>query len=583
MSRFIPQAFIEDLLTRVDIVEIVDSRVPLKKVGVNFKANCPFHSEKTPSFTVSPRKQIYHCFGCLVGGNSISFLMEYDRMEFVEAIHSLAKHAGVEVPQDGDAPKKPAVSKSLYPLLDKIAGHYQKQLKNHPKASAAKDYLKGRGLTGEITKKFSVGFAPPGWDNLLSLSKKSPKTINKLLNSGMLIKKDDGKMYDRFRDRIMFPIRDHRGRVIGFGGRVLGDDTPKYLNSPETPAFHKSKELYGLFEALQASRNLPRVLIVEGYMDVIALAQHGFENAVATMGTAITPDHLSRLFRYVNEIVFCFDGDKAGKAAAWRALENTLLQMEDGRQARFMFLPEGDDPDSFVRNNGSEAFQKEIDNATPLSEFFFNHLSAQVDMSSMDGRAGLAKIATPMIEKISSGVFKHMMLERLAQLVRINLKTLHSLSKKPVRRAKKSTVPQRKRSAQQRARTPSPIRLAVALLLQYPELAKGVEGVEQIILLKSPGIKLFGEIVDVLKESPELNSQTLIERWRNKEDYRQLVTLVAWDHSVPEEGIEAEFQGALQRLRQLNREQKVDALMKKAKIEGLSTEEKVALQALLAK
>ena len=421
MAGRIPQQFIDDLMQRVDIVEVIDSRVPLKKAGREYTACCPFHNEKTPSFTVSPNKQFFHCFGCGAHGTALGFLMDYEHLEFVEAVEELARGVGLEVPREAGHADDDQRSQNalLYDLHMEAAHHFQKMLRDHPRAQSAIDYLKNRGLSGEIARDFGLGYAPPGWDNLLTALGRDSERRRALATGGLAIQKDNGDLYDRFRHRIMFPIHDRRGRIIGFGGRVLGDDTPKYLNSPETPIFHKGRELYGLFEARKQVRQLDRLLVVEGYMDVVALAQFGVRNAVATLGTATTGEHLEQLFRVVPEVVFCFDGDRAGLAAAWRALENALPVLREGREARFLFLPEGDDPDSFIRREGADTFGERAANAIPFSDFLFEHLAGSVDMESIDGRARLVEQAKPLLTRLQPGVFRRMMvhqLERLAAL-----------------------------------------------------------------------------------------------------------------------------------------------------------------------
>lgn len=399
MAGLIPQGFIDDLLNRTDIVEVVGSRVQLKKAGKNYTARCPFHNEKTPSFSVSPDKQFYYCFGCGAGGNALGFIMDHDHLDFPQAVEELAKRAGLDVPREEGAgrsnrPRQPSDS-PLYALLTAASDYYRHALKQHPTRKAAVEYLKGRGLTGEIARDFALGFAPPGWDNLLKHMGGDSLQQKHMIDAGLLIENaDTGKRYDRFRDRVMFPIRDSRGRIIAFGGRVLGDDKPKYLNSPETPVFHKGQELYGLFEARKHNRNLDEIMVVEGYMDVIALAQQGLRNAVATLGTATSEEHVRRLFRLVPSILFCFDGDQAGRKAAWRALEATLPSLEDGRRARFLFLPEGEDPDSLVRKEGTDAFRARItQHAQPLADYFFQQLTLEADPASLEGKAHLATLA----------------------------------------------------------------------------------------------------------------------------------------------------------------------------------------------
>ncbi|MBV5272313.1 MAG: DNA primase, partial [Lamprocystis purpurea] len=407
MAGRIPSQFIDDLLARTDIVELIGGRMQLRKAGKDFQARCPFHDEKTPSFTVSQEKQFYHCFGCGAHGSAIGFLMEYDRLSFREAIDELAHKAGIEVPSEAAAAPAGPDYAPLYAILDQAAQIFRLQLREHPDASRAIEYLKGRGLSGEIAGRYGLGYAPPGWDLLLTRLGESPAQRERLLQAG-LITEQDGKRYDRFRDRVIFPIRDRRGRVIGFGGRVLGDGKPKYLNSPETPVFHKGRELYGLYEVQQARRKLERLLVVEGYMDVIALAQFGIDYAVATLGTATTIDHLQVLLRSAPELVFCFDGDRAGRDAAWKALETALHHdLVTGSQSLcFLFLPDGEDPDTLIRAEGLAAFEQRLVGAQPLDEYLFEHLSAQLDTVSRDGRARLVGLAKPLIKKVTAGIYK---------------------------------------------------------------------------------------------------------------------------------------------------------------------------------
>ncbi|WP_049721139.1 DNA primase [Gilvimarinus polysaccharolyticus] len=434
MSR-IPQSFIDELLDRVDIVEVVDHRVKLRKTGKNYSACCPFHDEKNPSFTVSPDKQFFYCFGCGASGNAVGFLMDYERTGFPEAVEQLAHLCGMEVPREEQKPeatRQERLRKRLYELLEKSNDFYQEQLRQHPGKSKAIDYLKGRGLDGQIARDYGVGYAPPGWDNLLKALGTNGDNRDGLLTAGMLIQPEDSdRLYDRFRHRIMFPIRDTRGRVIGFGGRVLDDSKPKYLNSPETPVFHKGRELYGLHEARQAYRNLPRLLVVEGYMDVVALAQFGIRYGVATLGTACGEEHLERAFRYTSEVVFCFDGDNAGRRAATRALEASLPAMTDGRQVKFLFLPDGEDPDTLVRQIGPEKFENLIDMGVPLEDYLFDAAAEGINIRTMEGRAHLSKRAAPLLAKLPKGVFRELMFEALATRTGLNRTTLEELVDTP--------------------------------------------------------------------------------------------------------------------------------------------------------
>lgn len=426
MAR-LPQAFIDQVLDRTDIVDVVDRRVKLKKAGKNYSACCPFHQEKTPSFSVNPEKQFYYCFGCGAGGNALGFLMDYERMEFREAIESLAQAAGMEMPAEkADATPQTDHQKPLYESMEKATRLYESLLRKHPTRGRVVDYLKQRGLSGEIARDFRLGFAPEGWDNLMS-TLSSEEDIEHALTAGLLIENDSGRKYDRFRDRVIFPIVNQRGKVIAMGGRVLGDGKPKYLNSPETPLFSKSHELYGLHHIRKFAKNLSRIVVVEGYMDVIALAQFGIHYAVATLGTSVGKPHLEMLFRRVDQVVFCFDGDEAGRKAAFRGMEAALPMMEDGRQVKFLFLPEGEDPDSVVRNKGSQHLEHLFDNADPLETFLFDQMAQGIDLETMDGKARLSKLVAPYINLIPDGVFKTLLFKALATRTDMDVESLRRL------------------------------------------------------------------------------------------------------------------------------------------------------------
>ena len=577
MAGRIPQHFIDELLTRIDIVEIVDARVPLKKAGREYHACCPFHNEKTPSFTVSPEKQFYHCFGCGAHGSAINFLMEYERLEFVDAIEELAEHAGLTVPREESASgyAAPHISPegNSLTVLEQAAKYYRQQLRPES-APQAVEYLKQRGVTGETAVNFGIGYAPPGWDNLIGALQGRQITHQQMLDAGLIIKKDNGGYYDRFRDRIMFPIRDRRGRVIAFGGRILQKEvsaaSPKYLNSPETALFHKGRELYGLYEARQANRSLERLIVVEGYMDVVSLAQSGVTNAVATLGTATTQEHLERLYRVVNEVVFCFDGDRAGRQAAWRALTNALPVMKEGRHMRFMFLPQGEDPDTIVRQEGKSGFEHRMEAAQPFSTFFFDSLATKLDLGTIDGRSGLIEKARPLLAKLSPGVFQTMMLEQLAQIGRMTPEKLSTLiypaADVPPPPMKKPAKPGR-----------SPVREAIRMLLEYPKLSQLVD-LKKLEGLELPGIALLLTIVEYAQMHPNTTCGAMLERWRGTEHGHHLSKLVALPISVPIEGVDAEFAGAIQRLVTLRIEQRIDALL--ARADHLSSEEKAELTEL---
>ena len=590
MSGRIPQSFIDDLLNRTDIVELIDSRVPLKKAGREYTACCPFHNEKTPSFTVSPDKQFYHCFGCGAHGTAVGFLMEYEHLDFPEAIEELARQAGLEVPREGgDADSRPRRQNTeLYTLLAQADHFYQQQLRQHPQAARAVDYLKQRGLSGQTAAEFGIGFAPPGWDNLLRQLGNSPALQAQLVTSGMLIRKDDGKCYDRFRDRIMFPIRDARGRCIGFGGRILpdaaeaenaeksGKKPAKYLNSPETPLFHKGRELYGLFEARRALRRISRLLVVEGYMDVVALAEAGIHYAVATLGTATTADHLQRLFRLCNEVVFCFDGDRAGREAAWRALENALPVMQDGRQIRFLFLPEGEDPDTQVKKIGAADFEAAIEAAMPFSEFFFSRLKQPLDMEHLDGRAQLVSQARPLLDKLPAGVMKQMMRQQLEQFARLQPAAGHA-SPPPARRSRRA--PPASRHA-----PPSPVRYILQRLLQQPALAQQAGDPARFRMGEIAGLDLLLEVLEILQNHTTLTTGGLIERFRDTERGIHLQKLAAWQPEVDDEAILAEeFLTALHKLEQICLQQRCDALLAQSNLGPLSPDEENEYRELFRK
>ncbi|MDP5209712.1 DNA primase [Microbulbifer sp. 2205BS26-8] len=565
MASRIPQHFIDDLLARADIVELVDSRVKLRKTGKNYAACCPFHDEKTPSFTVSADKQFYYCFGCGANGNAIGFLMEYDRLPFPEAVEKLAATRGLEVPREQPAPgreKRQQESQPLYQLTEKAADYYREQLRSHPAAGNAVAYLRNRGLSGEIARDFGIGLAPPGWDNLLNALANSAQKAEQLALAGLAIRRRDSDgntkagaqhHYDRFRNRIIFPIRDQRGRTIAFGGRVLGEEKPKYLNSPETPIFHKGRELYGLWEARQANRNLDRLIVVEGYMDVVALAQLGIRCAVATLGTACGEEHIQLAFRHATELMFCFDGDRAGRTAARRALESALPQMQDGRSLRFLLLPEGEDPDTLVRQLGGERFQQLMEaQALPLEDFLFDLLSEDINLQTMDGRARLSKLAAPLLDLLPEGVYRQLMFQQLASRTGLDKETLQEVIR--AEKARNAQAQQPRHTASEQAPVASqessqdiqhetspepwpaedttylepegdsprrrgqyhlpPERMLIALLLHHPQLCAQVEDLEQFRASSDPDLVLFSQLVALLRDRPEYNLNQLLGYWR---------------------------------------------------------------------
>jgi len=538
MAGQIPQHFIDELLARVDIVEVIDLRVTLKKSGANYSACCPFHNEKTPSFTVSQTKQFYHCFGCSANGNAIGFLMEYDNMHFVDAIETLADMVGMEVPRDEQAAQQRNDSKPLYTLMESVAAFYQAELR---KSTDAIDYLKARGLSGEIAREFAIGYVPDGWD---ALQKAFPNEEAALLKTGMLIQGDKGKRpYQRFRHRIMFPIRDRRGRVIGFGGRVLGNEEPKYLNSPETPLFHKGSELYGLYEARRSAQDASNVIVVEGYMDVVALAQHGITNAVATLGTAANQQHSETLFRTVPNIIFCFDGDKAGRSAAWRALTATLPCLQDGRDAHFLFLPDGEDPDSIVKAGGTAAFNDLLATRIPIIDYLYDHLSSDIDLRSIGGKAQLADKAKPMVNTIPRSVYKQLALRRLEALIGVSMGSGSAAAQpKPDKQA-----------AQSQSNTLTPMSRTVLLCLQYPHLLRSVSSEQLAFDANAPGADVLTRLLAYCEADPGVTTARLLERFRDTKHYAYLTRLASRSYlpdglELDEEQATAEFTHCLQRL-----------------------------------
>lgn len=577
MASLIPQDFIDDLLDRIDIVDVVDSRVKLKRSGKNYSACCPFHEEKTPSFTVSPEKQFFYCFGCGASGNAVGFVMDYERLTFPEAVEALARTAGLEVPKQVQSEaqiEREQEKKNLYTLMQKASDFYQEQLRHHPSKHMAVNYLKGRGLDGKTAKAFGIGFAPPGWDNLLKALSKDDEDKRLLIEGGMLIHQDqDKKVYDRFRHRIIFPIIDLRGRVIGFGGRVLGDDKPKYLNSPETPIFHKGQELYGLYQARQANRELKRLLVVEGYMDVVSLAQFGISYAVATLGTACGEDHLTKAFKHTTEVVFCFDGDQAGRTAARRALDAALTSMTDGRTVKFLFLPDGEDPDTLVRQIGADKFERMIELAVPLEDFLFDAAADGLNIRSLEGRARFSRRAAPLLDKLPRGIFRELMFDQLATRTGLSRATLEELihsseslveevipkaeankpeqnkpveKKYPVNRETQIqpavenefalysepppdydqvyfSQPRRKTYApQDSAETPRvvarylmpPARKALALLVTHPDLASSADNHCNWLEQMDSDCQLLGKLLKLLRERPHYQLSHIIGYWR---------------------------------------------------------------------
>jgi DNA primase len=564
MAGRIPQSFIDELTARADIVELIGSRVELKKAGREYRACCPFHNEKTPSFWVSPQKQFYHCFGCGAHGTALGFLMEYDKLSFPEAIEELAGRLGLDVPREASStPDNSGSTQPLYDLNLKVAKYFASVL---PGDARAREYARKRGLTRDTVERFMIGFAPNSWNEVLKRFGPTEADRKVLLECGLVIERERtdsrtlDRHYDRFRDRLMFPIRDSRGRVLAFGGRIVDQGEPKYLNSPETLLFHKGRELYGLYEVRQSRTSLKRLMVVEGYMDVARLHQAGVNYAVATLGTATTPEHLRRIFKLVNEVVFCFDGDKAGRAAAWRALGNALAEARDGRQIRFLFLPEGHDPDSLVGEEGREAFEKRLDGALPLSEYLANALGEQVDLSHADGRAQFAELARPLVSKVAPGVYRDLLIDRLSESIKLPSARLNQLwfneitdsagshttsSASEAAAARAANRPQRARDG---GGGKGLVTKAVKLLVHFPGIAAGVSGAQltQLEMTDDPGSRFLFELIDQLQQDPAANTGVLLMRWRDRPESPRMTALAQEElPGIEESGAALELAAAI--------------------------------------
>ncbi|KTD01221.1 DNA primase [Legionella feeleii] len=566
MSGLIPRPFIDELLHRTDIVELIDGYVPLKKSGHSFVACCPFHSEKTPSFNVVAKKQFYHCFGCGASGNAISFVMSYLNQGFTNAVETLASRLGMQVPREGDSEKNQQ-SLSLYQLLNRVSQFYQKTLKNQ--GQVAIDYLRQRGLSGEIAKLYQLGYAPPGWQTLETQFKNNKA---ELITTGMLIQKDDGKTYDRYRHRIMFPIHDRHGRIIGFGGRAIeASQKPKYLNSPETTIFQKSRELYGLHQILQQQVTIDAILVVEGYMDVIALAQYGITNAVAALGTATSTYHIQLLSRHTKQLIFCFDGDAAGRQAAWRALESCLPHLNNGLDASFIFLPDGQDPDSLVRAEGQNAFRERLEKATPLNRFFLDTIAAAIDTNSAAGKSQLINAAKPYLLKMPEGPYKQLLVDEIARMTRIENHRISQLTQDQGSE-KINDI---------KTITRSPLRLAIALLIQHPEIFAACQSQISFEWVDSKEQEILQKLIHHVAQYPESNTASLVELWRDTAFFEPISKLAAWDHQVPEKALTKEFIDIILFLQKQNLENKINQYIAKSRNQGLTISERLALQEML--
>jgi DNA primase len=596
MAGRIPQSFIDDLTARADIVELIGSRVELKKAGREYRACCPFHNEKTPSFWVSPAKQFYHCFGCGAHGTALGFLMEYDKLSFPEAIEELAGRLGMDVPREASGqPDNTGSTAPLYDMNLRVAKHFAGVL---PNDARAKEYVRKRGLTRETLEKFMIGFATNSWNDVLKRFGANDTDRKALADCGLIIERERtdsrtlDRHYDRFRDRLMFPIRDSRGRVLAFGGRIIDQGEPKYLNSPETMLFHKGRELYGMYEVRQARTTLKRLMVVEGYMDVARLHQAGVNYAVATLGTATTPEHLRRIFKLVNEVIFCFDGDKAGRAAAWRALGNALPEARDGRQIRFLFLPEGHDPDSLVGEEGRERFEKRLDGALPLSEYLATALAEQADLSHADGRAQYAELARPLVTKVAPGVYRDLLIDRLAESIKLPSARLNQLWFKEVTDAQGNHLggsPAAELTGSARRGSARPrdggggkglVTRAVKHLVHFPTIAEKVSGAQltQLEMNDDAGSRFLFELLDRLQQEPAATTAVLLERWRGRPEVTRMQALAGEENGgIDEGGAALELIAAIESLAMEPRLRRHDELIAKA---DLNDDERAELKEL---
>jgi DNA primase len=592
MAGRIPQPFIDEIVARTDIVEVISARVPLKKSGREFKACCPFHNEKSPSFWVSPEKQFYHCFGCGAHGTVIGFLMQYEKMEFLDAVADLAQRAGLELPREAQKAGESAGA-DWHASMGQIARFFEQNLADNARARA---YLEARGIDAATSTRFALGFAPDSWDALRNRFGAQEEDRRQLLLLGMIIERDtrggerSPGFYDRFRDRVMFPIRDSRGRVIGFGGRIIDQGEPKYLNSPETPLFHKGRELYGLYEARQARADFRRLMIVEGYMDVVRLHQAGLTYAVATLGTATTQEHLSKIFRLTSEVVFCFDGDRAGRQAAWRALENSLPLATDGRELKFMFLPDGHDPDTLVAAEGAVAFEKRVSAALPLSEYLIHHLAAEVDLSHVDGRAKLKALAAPLFARMPEGIYRELLADSLAARVGMPAAALKKSfmtgplqAGGPKRPPAARAEPLARRGGRISAGRGNLLTQAITLVLHQPKAAAAVENPEALARVDKPGVAVLKELLGQAIGAANPSTAMLLERWRDRPEYERLTELAMAEPLVADaEAAAKELRMAVEKLlAEYGPGRRMDELLQKAQEMGLNYDEKAELSLLL--
>ncbi|QYN43746.1 DNA primase [Gilliamella sp. ESL0441] len=586
MKGQIPRDFILELIARSSILDVISKRVKMKKQGNNYFGCCPFHDEKTASFSLNEKKQIYYCFGCGATGSVVTFLMQYERLSFPEAIEELASMQGIRVPyvdsenNQIDRSKhieSRNVRRDLYELMAKITHFYQQQLAL-PTSTAANQYLEQRGLNAEIINRYKIGFAPNEWRLTLQNVVKT-KTEAELYNqAGMLVTNDNGNQYDRFRGRIMFPIRDRQGNVIAFGGRTIINDNAKYINSPETSIFHKGFQLYGLYEAQEVNRNPKQLMVVEGYMDVVSLAQFGIDYAVAALGTATSEEHIKLLFRATDSVIFCYDGDNAGRSAAWRALNVLLPCLIDGKEITFAFLPQDEDPDSLVRKIGKDGFESYLQTAPNLSKFLFDELLKQVDLKTPEGKAKLSSLALPLLDQVKAKAFRLNLLQQLGKyLGLLDVSQLEQLLRTSRAKGNEKTV----------VNTPvsqvklTTMRILIGLLIQYPYLAKQVTDIQAVSQVKMAGIEFFIELLELCQHYPNITTAQILTEYIDKPFYKQLNRLATWEHHYQDNQIESIFSHTLKELYDNILAQRQDELIAKERVSGLSTAEKKELATLI--
>ena len=569
MSDLIPQDFIDDLVQRIDIIEVISNQIEIKKAGREYKGLCPFHTEKTPSFTVSQEKGFYHCFGCGAHGTALGFLMDYGNQTFIEAIEELSKIAGVEIPKTKQDRAKNKKNKSLQELTAEIMGQFIQNLSQSEKAIA---YLKNRNIDGKTAKKFSIGFANDSWDDILKKFGTSDTRVKKLLDCGLIIKKDDSGYYDRFRNRIMFPIRDNKGNVLGFGGRIIDDGEPKYLNSPETQLFKKGQLLYGMFESKEALRSSSEAIIVEGYTDVIALSMNGFGNALATLGTATTDTHIKNVFRFANKITFCFDGDRAGKDAAWKTCEICLPNLTAKKEVGFLILPDNQDPDQIIASSGPQLLKKLLDDALPLSDFLIQTIKKEFAVNTINGRAMAAEKSMSLVNKIPGGIYKDLMIEKIASELKMKVSQLKNIrTQARMGNIQRKSSPLKEKDYRRR---PSLIRQAIKILIHYPDLAKNINLEKTFHFIDDKGIKVFDEILNFIQSRESIKSATISEHFQDKNIRVQLKKMIAEPLLISEQEATNELNEIVTRLYEKNQNAEFKALVNKAKENELSQTER---------